>query len=152
MTEEEMQYIIQHDEERRIETSQIIEVLGRNYFAIYALNLETELIRSVKCPDDMREFFLPKPYSEYLQKLIHEYIFPVDRKKAEQFFQIDRLRRCLEEGRINEEKIEFRRWESNDYKWMSVQLLAVRLKDGTFKIIITKYNVEREKQKTLQQQ
>ena len=130
----------------------ILYALGDDYFGIYYCDLETLMIVPAREDSAAHELILRNNnYKVVMERYANEYVHSDDGDKIRAFTEIDNLKRNLvEDGQVIH--CEFRRRFDKEYRWVRMDIQAVRFKNGEVnKIVIAFKDIHDEREIELRQ-
>lgn len=114
----------------------ILFALGNEYFGIYICNFETLVIAPAR-EDGVTHNLIARNnnYQSVMERYVNEYVYYGDRDKIKEFTDVNNLKNVLsEEGHLIH--CDFLRKFEEGYRWVSIDIQAVRFKNGTVSEIV----------------
>lgn len=129
--------------------SESLKILGDTYYAIYRINFETGIYRSIKSSPDVKDQLGKEGNYSHMLDIVGNVVEKGTYEEFKKSFSIENIRRLVE-NQIYEFGGDYRRRFGDTYKWVSIKIIfnkGLRLNE----VIMCFREIDTEKQKQLQQ-
>lgn len=135
---EDVAIIAQMDASSRHRQMDIIQALGSEYWALYAVDPDRDAYDVLRADDAVSEVVPVSPdtkYGDFSLRYVESFVHPEDREAMRAFLSLDSLRSALDEGRGESQRI-FRNHLDERYEWMQARLVPGESQDGVSRQVI----------------
>ena len=104
--------------------------LGKPYFGIYYLNVDSGKIIATRRGEDVRNIFDERlEYEEVFDRYINKIVYPVDRERVKAFADLNNVRNALH-SKGERIYLEYQRSFGMIFKWIRLEYQAIKCVDG----------------------